>query len=419
LIIVIPSSASRLPSHLAFLKHHKNRSLSPKELLILLLSLPLNQNSMILEILWMVFFASTAIQFIYLLFIFGRLAFFYESTFPSPSKEEGVSILVAARNEERNLRSLIPILAAQDYPKFEIIIVNDRSSDDTQDLLRGMMNIYPQLRTVTILYTPEHVTAKKYALTLGIKVAKYDIILLTDADCTPASNKWVKMMSAPLMEDSKIFALGHGAYATFPGFLNRLIQYETLFTAINYFSFALWKSPIMGVGRNLCYRRSFFLEKKAFKGLWNINGGDDDLLINRYANGNNTAVVIHPDSMTHSQPKTDWKSYFDQKRRHFHAGKYYQLKNKLKLGVYLFTHLIFWISGCFLLWGSKSWEPIAVVAGLIILRAFVQLKVFMGAKKKLEGIGKVYWTMFFDLVYLGYFWVVGTKGYLSKKIKWK
>ena len=198
---------------------------------------------MILEILWMVFFASAAIQFIYLLFIFGRLAFFYNPTLPAPSKQEGVSILVAARNEERNLQSLIPLLAAQNYPKFEIIIVNDRSTDDTQDLLRGMMNIYPQLRTVTIRYTPEHVTAKKYALTLGIKVAKYDIILLTDADCTPASENWIRMMSTPLMDDRKMFTLGHGAYTRFPGLLNRLIQYETLFTAINYFSFALWRLP--------------------------------------------------------------------------------------------------------------------------------------------------------------------------------
>ena len=374
---------------------------------------------MIVEILWIVFFASAAIQFIYLLFIFGRLTFFSNPTVPAPAKEEGVSILVAARNEERNLQSLIPLLAAQNYPKFEIIIVNDRSTDDTPDLLRGMMNIYPQLRTVTIRYTPEHVTAKKYALTLGIKVAKYDIILLTDADCTPASENWVKMMSAPLAEDRKIFSLGHGGYTYFPGFLNRLIQYETLFTAISYFSFALWKSPFMGIGRNLGYRRSFFLEKKAFKGFWHINGGDDDLLINRYANSSNTAVVIHPDSITLSQPKMDWKSYFTQKRRHFHAGKYYKVKNKLKLGVYMFTHLIFWISAFFLLLGSKGWEPFAVVAGLIILRAVAQLKVFMAAKKKLEGIGKVYWTMFFDLVYLGYFWIVGTKGYLSKKIKWK
>lgn len=375
---------------------------------------------MVLDILCFVFFASAAIQFTYLCFVFGRLAFFSNPLHPETSPhEEGVTIVVAARNERQNLKGLIPILSAQKYPDFEILIVNDRSDDGTHALLEKMMNIYPQLRTVTVRYTPPHVTAKKYALTLGIKVAKNDIILLTDADCLPVSENWIQLMSRPLRAGNKLLALGHGAYQRSSGFLNRLIQYETLFTAINYLSFALWKAPLMGVGRNLCYRKGFFMEKKAFKDLWHINGGDDDLLINQYATGNNTAVVIHPDSITLSKPKTDWKGYLTQKNRHFHAGKYYKTKNKLKLGIYMFTHLIFWASAFLLVMTAKSWEPIATVVGLTILRAVLQLTVFTSAKKKLEGIGNVYWTMFFDLVYLSYFWIVGTKGYLSKKIKWK
>src|SRR5690606_8268381 len=136
-----------------------------------------------------------------------------------------------------------------------------------------MMNLYPNLRTVTIKYTPDHVTGKKYALTLGIKVAKYDIILLTDADCIPASPHWVQRMSGPLRRDKyKMLVLGYSAYNRQPGLLNRLIQYETLLTAIQYVSFALWGAPFMGVGRNLAYRKTFFMENKAFSGHWHING---------------------------------------------------------------------------------------------------------------------------------------------------
>jgi hypothetical protein len=226
-------------------------------------------------------------------------------------------------------------------------------------------------------------------------------------------------MSGPLRDQKKTFSLGYGAYYFLPGFLNRLIQYETLFTAINYFSFALWGAPIMGVGRNLCYRKSFFMEKNAFNGLWHINGGDDDLFINRYANGDNTAVVIDPDSKTVSHPKTTFKEYFTQKKRHFHAGKYYGTKNKLKLGIYTFTHLIFWAAAFLLLFHTKSGEPIIGVVGLVILRAWIQVTVMQAAQKKMAGAGNAYWTLFFDLVYLGYFWVIGTNGYLSKKIKWK
>lgn len=374
-----------------------------------------------LEFLWMVFYASTAIQLFYLFIIFGRLAFFSSpSDLSSHQKTEGVSIVVAARNELKNLKALLPVLASQHYRQFEIVIVNDRSTDGTRPFLRKMMNVYPQLRTVTIGYTPSHVTAKKYALTLGIKVAKYDIILLTDADCLPVTDHWVEQMSKPLRADNdKVFVLGHGAYEKCPGLLNQLIQYETLITAVSYFSWALWKSPIMGVGRNMAYRKTSFMEKKAFKGFWQINGGDDDLLVNRYANGRNTSLLIEPGSITTSQPKSNWKSYFLQKTRHYHAGKYYNTGSKLRLGLYPFSQLVFWITAVLLLFTSAKGEPIAIILGLVVLRAFAQIFVLTRAKKKLEGEGMVNWMIFFDLPYLSYFWVVGSKGYLSKRIKWK
>jgi glycosyltransferase involved in cell wall biosynthesis len=378
---------------------------------------------MILEILWTAFLIAATIQFVYLLFIFGRLSFFPPLVASVDSEEvvaEGVSIVVAARNELKNLKKLLPLLAAQQYPKFEILIVNDRSTDGTPSYLRKMMNLYPNLRTVTIKYTPDHVTGKKYALTLGIKVAKYDIILLTDADCIPASPHWVQRMTLPLRLDrDKQIVLGYGSYTKQRGLLNRLIQFETLLTAVQYQSFALWNAPFMGVGRNLAYRKNFFLEKKGFRGHWHINGGDDDLLVNRYANSQNAAVVIHPDSITVSMPKNNWKELFTQKIRHFHAGKYYKFSSKLKLGLYAFSHLLFWISGIFLLFTCSGWEPIAIILGLVVSRALSQVFVLNGAKKKLEGQGNVAWMMFFDFLHLGYFWIIGTKGHLSKKIKWK
>jgi len=243
--------------------------------------------------------------------------------------------------------------------------------------------------------------------------------LLTDADCRPVSPHWIRRMSAPVRNEGKTFALGHGSYLALPGLLNKIIQYETLFTAIYYFSFGYWKSPFMGVGRNLCYRKSFFMEKKAFKSLWHIEGGDDDLFVNRYATAENTAIVAHPESITISQPKTSFKAYFTQKKRHYHAGKYYRPKDKLKLGLYSLSHLVFWLSAAGIVILESTWEPIALVLGLIFTRAMLQYLIIHRARKKLEGTGKVIWTIFFDLMYMIYFWTLGTKGYLSKTVKWK
>ncbi|MDN3669704.1 glycosyltransferase [Echinicola jeungdonensis] len=376
---------------------------------------------MIIASLWLAFLIATLIQFIYWILIYGRLSFFYKqnTTVSSDDKKEGVSIIIPARNEKKNLEKLIPLLFQQDYPNFEIIVVNDQSHDGTRFLLERLMTQFPKLRTVTIDYTPKHVTPKKYALTLGIKVAKNDVILLTDADCVPVSPNWIKSMSYPIRNQGKTFALGYGGYEIQKGFLNTLIQFETWLTALQYFSFALWKSPYMGVGRNLAYRRSFFMEKKAFNGLWQIMGGDDDLFINRYAHKKNTAVVIHPESITKSIPKTTIKEYYIQKKRHFQAGKHYRFADKLKIGIYAMSHLVFWASGLILLGIHREWEPISLLVGIIITRAFLQFSGLNGARMKLEGQGKVFWTMFFDLMYLSYFWIIGTKGYLSKTVRWK
>lgn len=372
------------------------------------------------NILWLLFFIATATQFLYLTLIFGRFAFAYKIAEPSREENsEGVSVVIAARNEKPHLEKLIPELFRQNYPIYEVVIVNDRSSDDTEDLLRELGHLYPCLRTVNIRYTPNHVTAKKYALTLGIKAAKHDIVLLTDADCRPVSSRWILLMSAPVRNGNKIFALGHGSYLIQPGVLNKVIQYETMLTALYYFSFGLWQSPFMGIGRNLCYRKKFFMDQKAFKNLWHIEGGDDDLFVNQHASKTNTAVVIHPESITVSMPKTTFKDYLIQKTRHFHAGKYYKTKDKLKLGIYSFSHLIFWGTALVLMVNSRTWEPIALVLGLILTRAVLQYAVMKEASKKLEGAGKVLWTMFFDLMYMIYFWIIGTKGYLSKTVRWK
>lgn len=378
---------------------------------------------MVTEILLVVFLIALGVQLFYILVIFGRMSFWYKKKNQTPdTQSEGVTVIVAAHNEKENLKKLIPILCSQDYPDYDVLVINDRSWDGTRGLLEEMMSQYPRLRTVTVEYTPRHVTAKKYALTLGIKVAKNDVILLTDADCLPKSDQWIRLMTSPVRNDGKTFALGFSQYDYGKGFLNKWIQFETLWTGLQYLSFAVWKAPFMGVGRNLCYRRNFFMQKKAFKGLWHITGGDDDLFVNLYAKGKNTAVVIDPDSITISAPKTSWKSYFLQKKRHFHAGKYYRFGNKQKIGIYALTHLLFWVSAIYLLillGLEQNWEHFGIILGIIIVRSILLTSVFTSARKKMEGKTKVFWTGFFDLMYVGYFWILGALGYQSKKVRWK
>ncbi|MBN3520513.1 glycosyltransferase [Algoriphagus lutimaris] len=376
-----------------------------------------------LFLLWFFFGVGIFIQVIYLLIIFGRTAFSKPQKANSdPQKEEGVTVLISAHNEFKNLKTLIPKLFEQDYPSFDVMIVNDRSTDRTKRLLEEMMSIYPRLRSVTIKYTPAHVTAKKFAMTLGIKVSKNDVILLTDADCIPNSDQWIRKMTAPVRQEGKTFALGFSGYEKVKGFLNNWIQYETLLTALYYLSFGLWKAPFMGVGRNLCYRRSFFMEVKAFKGFWHIEGGDDDLFVNQYATGKNTAIVLDPDANTTSKPKVTFKEYMVQKKRHLHAGKYYRSEDKQKIGFFSLSHALFWLSGIGLLiyFGiEQSWEQFFIVFGIILLRSVIVVRIFASASKKIQGTKAPKNSWMHDFLYLGYFWVLGTISHQAKDIQWK
>ncbi|AMQ58122.1 glycosyltransferase [Algoriphagus sanaruensis] len=376
-----------------------------------------------LFLLWLIFGIGVSIQAVYLLIIFGRTAW---GNFTSSSKnsgnEEGVTVLIAAHNEYKNLKNLIPKLFEQDYPKFDVMIINDRSTDRTKRLLEEMMAIYPKLRSVTVKYTPNHVTSKKFALTLGIKVAKNDVILLTDADCIPNSDQWIRKMTAPVREEGKTFAIGFSGYQKESGMLNRWIQFETILTALFYFSFGLWKAPFMGIGRNLSYRKSFFMDVKAFKGIWHLEGGDDDLFVNQYATGSNTAMVIDPSAMTLSIPKSNWSDYLIQKKRHLHAGKFYRGEDKRKIGIFSLSHALFWLGGFGLLvyFGIiQSWEQFSVVFGIILLRSLLMWRVFASASKKIQGSSNQLNTWINDLIYLGYFWILGTVSYQAKDIKWK
>jgi len=376
---------------------------------------------MALLLLWILFGLGIFIQLIYLLPIFGKVAFFKAKPDSNSENTEGVTVLIAAHNEFKNLRRLIPQLFEQDYPNFDVLVINDRSRDRTSRLLEDLMSQYPKLRTVTVKYTPNHVTAKKYALTLGIKVAKNDVILLTDADCIPASDQWIRKMTQPVRNQNMTFSIGYSGYEQQKGFLNRWIQFETPKTALLYLSFAKWKSPFMGVGRNLCYRRSFFMEIKAFKDLWHLEGGDDDLLINRYATGKNTRAVLDTDARTISIPKENWKDYFSQKKRHLNIGKHYLTQDKLKIGWYAFSHLLFWAGaiGLFIYLAlEQKWEQIAIVFGIFLMRLLLLAWVFSKANRNLNGQKNPSNTLINDFLYLGYFWILGPISHQSKDIKW-
>ena len=370
-------------------------------------------------ILLTVFIGSVVFQLYFIFFVFNKI-----NQYNPPEGEscalEGVSVVVCARNELENLKSLIPLLNNQVYPTFEIIIVDDRSWDGTFDYLLTECSEYHKVRFLRVKETPYPFSSKKYALTLGVKSARYNNLLLTDADCRPQSNHWIAGMAECLTPDKEI-VLGFSPYFEERGFLNNLIRYETFNTAAQYFSFAIVGMPYMGVGRNLMYRKSLFLNNKGFEKHTNIVGGDDDLFMNDVANEHNTAVCLNPKTFMYSFPKTTWQAWYRQKRRHLSVSKYYKLQHKINLGGLGLSLISSWVSFIILIPVFYHKPLIYGILFFFIFRLISQMVVFSKINKRLDSTLKIITLPLWDSIFALYFLTMGINNLIPRrqKTKWR
>ncbi|MGY5353898.1 glycosyltransferase [Wenyingzhuangia sp. IMCC45467] len=324
----------------------------------------------------------TIIHFGYYTFIFNF--FNFTKTQQTSTNNIPVSVIICAKNEAENLKKNLPYIVNQHYHNFELVLINDRSYDDTADIFETYEQKYDFVKVVTIQESDYFYGNKKYALTLGIKAATHDCLLLTDADCKPNSKLWIQEMVNQFANKTKI-VLGYGAYTTINNsFLNKVIRYETLITALQYFSFAKIGFPYMGVGRNLMYSKEVFLKNKGFHQHIRVMSGDDDLLINQIATKENTAICFDENAHTTSAPKTDLKTWVIQKRRHISTANLYKPVHKFMLGLYAFNRLLFWLLLPFCLFYIDN-NQYKLIIGITIMIKFISEYVVVGiAAKKLK-----------------------------------
>lgn len=304
------------------------------------------------------FIAIVVVQLFYYLGIFGKFAFGKPQQITP--KNISVSVIVCAKNEEENVKKYVPLLAQQDYPDFEIVLIDDASSDETLEVFEEFEQQYSNIRLVKVENNEAFWGNKKYALTLGIKAAKKEYLLFTDADCYPSSKDWITAMTSQFTAE-KTIVLGYGGYEKVErSFLNKIIRFETVLTAIQYFSWAKSGLPYMGVGRNLAYKKEEFFNVNGFIDHIQIRSGDDDLFINQAANKTNTTISYTPESFTYSEPKKSFGEWFTQKRRHISTAEHYKFFDKMQLGLFFLSQLFFFLLVIILL--SFQFEWIAVLA---------------------------------------------------------
>jgi poly-beta-1,6-N-acetyl-D-glucosamine synthase len=292
-------------------------------------------------LLW-AFTGALFIQLLYYWIIFVRLASHKPKPLSLLRPKEPLSVIIAARDEYLNLYENLPAVLEQNYPDFEVIVVNNDSTDDSATLLKNFQLQYPHLKVITLERNLNFFKGKKFPLALGIRAAKNDLLVFTDADCKPASTEWLNHMQSGYHEKTGV-VLGVGQYRRSKGLLNHLIRFETFTIALQYLSFALAGMPYMGVGRNLSYRKSLFMKQRGFISHYNIASGDDDLFVNAVAGSTEIRIQAHPDAHTFSRPPYSFKRYFIQKRRHLTTGKYYKPSHKFVLGLLSLSQFLFFL----------------------------------------------------------------------------
>jgi len=277
-----------------------------------------------------------------------------------------VSIIICAKNEALNLSKNLLSVLKQDYNQFEVLIVDDNSIDSTSEVVQEFQKQFANLR----LTRPkaESSNSKRNALKQGVLDSKYDLLLLTDADCTPASKEWISSMVNQLSE-SKTCVLGYSPYNLHYSFLNLIIQFETLQTAGLYLTQAIKNKAYMSVGRNVMYSKDLFLKSENFDNEKQLTSGDDDLLIQNIGDKSQITVCLKPESFVLSQAKISWIAWWKQKLRHYSTAVNYNTKSQLFLGTYHFSQLVFWISFLILAFSQYSETVLMILFVALIVKS--------------------------------------------------
>lgn len=368
-----------------------------------------------LPYIFITFLIITFIQSSYYLVYLSSLGF-VKSKVTDKTFNKSVSVLICSKNEAENLKILLPYFQKQSYKNFELVLINDCSTDDTINILKDFKEKSSlNIKIVDVELVEQFWGNKKYALTLGIKAASNEHLLFTDADCIPLSDDWIADMTSNFSSEMQI-VLGYGAYEKVKhSFLNKIIRFETLLTAIQYFTYAKIGMPYMGVGRNLAYTKSLFFKVNGFMNHMNVRSGDDDLFINSVATRNNTAICLSEKSFTQSVSKKTFKEWFLQKRRHVSTAKRYKPLHKFILGLFYLSQIGFYLLGSLLLIFQYN---LLFTVSIILFRYLILYVSIAVLTKKFKERDLVVFFPIFEILLILFQFVIFIKNIISKPTHW-
>jgi cellulose synthase/poly-beta-1,6-N-acetylglucosamine synthase-like glycosyltransferase len=269
---------------------------------------------------------------------FGSSLAKYKATSIQHHDWPSVSIVITYKNEAPHIASLVKRILSQSYQgDIEVITIDDYSTDGGYELLQDIDDPRLISRQAT-----EDLPGKKRALTEAIGHTRYPFLLMTDGDCLPVSDLWIKNMMT-CMEEHTDIVCGYAPHRTADSGLGLWQQYETWITAMQYMTYAMSGLGYMAVGRNMLVRRSAYDKVKGYTDHAHIIAGDDDMLVQSVVSGDNIKVCLSPSTFIYSDAKPSLSSYLTQKSRHISVSRHYKLAHKCLLGLFASSQLLFWM----------------------------------------------------------------------------
>ncbi len=300
----------------------------------------------------------------------------------------GVSVIITSKNDAEELKKNLPYVLEQDYPNFEVIVVNSGSTDETDTVLKAAQQVYPHLYHTYVPPGADTVNEKKLALTLGIKAAKHEILLFTEAYCKPCSTRWIREYGKEFTKGRDL-VLGYSRLSLAPDVpIRRFIRFDNLMHQLNFLSMAIAGKPYTAMGRNLAYKKSLFFERKGFSPILHIDGGEYDLFINRVARDKDAGVVLSRSSMTETNVVDRFFTWRSLKSSYVYTKQFYrglaaQLFRWETLSMYAFYLLFLTVGIASLATGNLI--ALAACCLLFLCRLAVQLIVINKNSQLLDG----------------------------------
>lgn len=365
-----------------------------------------------LNVLLSLFIGSTGILVTYYV-IFGKLAF--SGTSAPQENLAPVSVIIRTKNNAEILRQTIISILAQDYPDFQVILINDASSDHTLEVIEDFAGRYSNIKIVNVVNNEAFWGKKKYALTLGIKAAKHNLLVFTEDNYVPVSRKWLREISRNFHKEKKLI-LGYSAVKRKKNVLsNALIRYDNWLRAVKYLSFANTGLPYSGTGRNLAYHKSAFYKVNGFISHMDMKNGEDELFINEVATPGNTTICTSKHGRTRSLTAPAFREWIHQKREGFYVFRNFKLWQRVLLNLFYIAQLLFWLLFVPLIFLAGN--PIVILA-LIVFKWLVQYIIMARLARKFGEKGFIWLLPLYELILISVqFYIFITS--FRKSTRWK